>query len=66
MVPTRSGSNRWVVELKKFRRTITVRTLVARKRKILIRGKKNTSEEVNGEVCLDRADVVIDEMTMRR
>jgi hypothetical protein len=25
--------------------------------------RKNTSQEVNGEVCLDRTDVVIDEMT---
>ena len=27
--------------------------------------RENTSEEVRGEVCLDRADLVIDEMTGR-
>src|SRR5260370_7150130 len=31
MVPTPSGSNRWVVELRKFRQTIAERALVAEK-----------------------------------
>jgi hypothetical protein len=33
------------------------------KKKILIKEQKNTSAEVPGEVCLDRADDVIDGMT---
>ena len=49
----------------RFRRTIAVRALVAEvKKKILIGKRKNTSAEVHGEVCLDRADAVIDEMTV--
>jgi len=40
MVPTLSGSNRWVVELRKLHQTITVRTLVARKKKILVGEEK--------------------------
>jgi hypothetical protein len=48
----------------KFCRTVTGTNLGRRsEEKDSYRERKNTSAEVHGEVCLDRADLVIDEMT---